>query len=242
MRSPNTHRIGVPQAYKQRGTVLFFALVALVAMSLAAVALIRSVDTSTIIAGNLAFKQSATSSGDSGIDAALTWLANVQTVSDAANDPDLNVLNNHAHPYNLTCLATRAAATLDADDPGCPVIIPGYHSSLDPAIDLFSAAAWNATNSCGLGVDCADVADNSGNTVRYIVQRMCRNANQPIQTADCLFAEGEEGENDGQHIKPPQEFCDGPGCPLPGQTPQVRITARTAGPRNTVSYVQAFVY
>ena len=38
----------------QRGVVLFFALIALVAMSLAAVALIRSVDTSTIIAGNLA--------------------------------------------------------------------------------------------------------------------------------------------------------------------------------------------
>ena len=48
-------RVGV---IKQRGVVLFIALIALVAMSLAAVALVRSVDTATIIAGNLAFKQS----------------------------------------------------------------------------------------------------------------------------------------------------------------------------------------
>jgi hypothetical protein len=151
------------------------------------------------------------------------------------------VLNNRAHPYNLTCLATRAAATLDADDPGCPAVIPGYHSSLE-AIDLFSDAAWNAANSCGLGVNCVDVVDNSGNTVRYIIQRMCRNANQALQTASCLFAEGQDDEYGPKNVPLPQDICDGPGCPLSGQAPQIRITARTAGPRNTVSYVQAFVY
>ena len=43
---------------KQRGIVLFVALIAMVVMSLAAVALIHSVDTGTSIAGNLATKQS----------------------------------------------------------------------------------------------------------------------------------------------------------------------------------------
>lgn len=56
---------------KQRGVVLFFALIALVAMSLAAVALIRSVDTSTLIAGNLAFKQATKNSAEAGIEAAI---------------------------------------------------------------------------------------------------------------------------------------------------------------------------
>ena len=46
--------------FKQQGVVLFIALVALVVMSLAAVALIRSVDTNTLIGGNLSFKQAAT--------------------------------------------------------------------------------------------------------------------------------------------------------------------------------------
>jgi Tfp pilus assembly protein PilX len=65
---------------RQRGVVLFFTLIALVVMSLAAVALIRSVDTSTMIAGNLAFKQSATTSGDGGIEAAVSWLAAQQQI------------------------------------------------------------------------------------------------------------------------------------------------------------------
>ena len=52
----------------QQGVVSFIALVALVVMSLAAVALIRSVDTATLIAGNLAFKQAATASADAGVE------------------------------------------------------------------------------------------------------------------------------------------------------------------------------
>ena len=59
---------------KQAGVVLFIALIALIVMSLAAVALIRSVDTNTMIAGNLSFKQSALISSDSGVETALDWL------------------------------------------------------------------------------------------------------------------------------------------------------------------------
>ena len=58
----------------QRGAVLFIALIVLVAMSLAGLALMRGVDTGTLIASNLAFKQSATSAGDEGIEAARNWL------------------------------------------------------------------------------------------------------------------------------------------------------------------------
>ena len=47
----------------QSGVVLFIALIVLVAMSLAGVALVRSVDTNLLIAGNLAFKQGDTCVG-----------------------------------------------------------------------------------------------------------------------------------------------------------------------------------
>ncbi len=230
MKTLTQSRFGQMHVIRQRGVVLFFTLIALLAMSLAAVALIRSVDTSTLIAGNMAFKQSATTSGDSGVESAITWLAATQ----AAN-AGLNVLNDPAHAFNLTCLATRAAATLSATDPGCPAVIPGYHSSLDSTLILTADATWNNVNSVLVGTD------GSGNTTRYIIQRMCRNANAAIQTAACLFS-GIPELKDGQHVKPPQEFCDGPGCPVAGQTPQIRITTRTTGPKNTVSYVQAFVY
>lgn len=59
---------------RQRGAVLFIALIALVAMSLAGVAMIRSVDTTNLIAGNLAFKQGATHGGDWGAEQARAWL------------------------------------------------------------------------------------------------------------------------------------------------------------------------
>src|SRR5256714_7192687 len=44
---------------RQRGIVLFVALIVMVALSLAAIALIRSVDTTTTVIGNLAFRQAS---------------------------------------------------------------------------------------------------------------------------------------------------------------------------------------
>ena len=199
---------------KQRGLVLFLALIALVVMSLAAVSLIRSVDTSTLIAGNLSFKQAATTSGDSGVEAAIIWLAATESANTARN-----VLTDATHPFNITNLGAN----------------PGYHSSADPALNLTADATWNGANNIVVGTD------GSGNTVSYIIQRMCRNANQPVQTADCLFSSAVVDKN-GQNIPLPQDVCVGAGCPVAGQTPQVRITSRTAGPNKTVSYIQAFAY
>ena len=59
----------------QEGLVLFIALIVLVAMSLAGVALMRSVDTGTVVAGNMAFKQSAIMVADRGTQEAVKWLS-----------------------------------------------------------------------------------------------------------------------------------------------------------------------
>jgi len=61
-------------AKRQRGTVLFIALIVLVAMTLAGIAIMRSVDTATLIAGNLAFKQGTIQASDSGLEQAYQWL------------------------------------------------------------------------------------------------------------------------------------------------------------------------
>ena len=61
-------------ASRQRGAVLFIALIVLVAMTLAGIALMRSVDTGNLIAGNLAFRNAATHAGDAGLEAARSWL------------------------------------------------------------------------------------------------------------------------------------------------------------------------
>lgn len=61
-------------AQRQRGVVLLIALIVLIAMTLAGLALWRSVDATNVIAGNLAFKESTLMSADRGLQAALVWL------------------------------------------------------------------------------------------------------------------------------------------------------------------------
>lgn len=65
---------GRPQ--RQRGTMLIIALIVLVAMTLVGIATMRSVDTASLVAGNIAFKQSSIGGADQGLQAAYTWLTN----------------------------------------------------------------------------------------------------------------------------------------------------------------------
>ena len=65
---------GLAAQRRQRGVVLFIALIVLVAMTLAGIAMFRQIGAGVIIAGNIAFKENATSVGDLGIEAARGWL------------------------------------------------------------------------------------------------------------------------------------------------------------------------
>lgn len=188
----------------QQGVVLFIALVALVVMSLAAVALIRSVDTSVMIAGNLASKQLATNSADSGMETALEWMSGLASL-----------------------------AILDADD-----ATKGYYATqaLDP-----TTLAWTAADSLpagdGTGLVDANGKDASGNTVRYIIQRMCRNVGEPSEES-CLLGAPMVGTGSAAIKEAPEA---GAIIPL-SQSPIYRITARVVGVKNTVSFIQAFAY
>ncbi|MDO8773437.1 MAG: hypothetical protein Q7K57_32965 [Burkholderiaceae bacterium] len=72
---------------KQGGVSLVIALIALVAMTLAGLALIRAVDTSNVISGNLAFRQATLHATDVGVETALTTLGTIVTSSLDANYP-----------------------------------------------------------------------------------------------------------------------------------------------------------
>lgn len=234
-------------AMKQRGMVLFFALIALVVMSLAAVALIRSVDTSTIIAGNLAFRQAATSSGDAGLESAIASMAALETVLAAA---DAKVYLDPNHPLNKTGGSIVSGAIIPAvcAGAGCPsggacCQNPGYYSNADPALSLTDGTGvqWDDSDSALVGTDSSD------NEIRYVIQRMCREPNTVLSTTNCLFSSPALDYN-MKTIPVPSTICIPPpppaanGCPVAGQAPLYRITAKVAGPRNTVSYIQSFVY
>lgn len=206
----------------QSGLVLFVALVALVAMSLAAAALVRSVDTGTLIAGNLAFKQSATLSADSGITAAYDFFNNVAKPA-LVGDPAFLDTQKANYGYIANFNALR---------------LSGINKITDDAV-------WTNTWSrpaIGNGND-ANGKDSSGNTVRYVIERMCNadgrfNLGNGLSDDDCLISGTAFGEGDS-HKEGFQV-----DQPLQNTSAQVtyRVTARVQGPKNTVSFVQTFIY
>lgn len=191
---------------RQQGVVLFIALIALVTIMLAAVALTRSVDTATVIAGNLAFKQSATSAGDAGVEKAIAWLTQVNNAN-LTKDPTTEI----SHAFNVTA----------AGD--------GYYSSIstDPAF-IKADATWTDAASKLVGMD------RNGNTIRYIIERMCREENLSLSEANCMLsnAEDDTGSHKAGELQPIKS----------GKRPLIRVTVRVAGPRNTLSFIQAFVF
>ena len=172
----------------------------LVAMTLAGVSLVRSVDTSNLIAGNLAFKQSTLNAADFGADAAITWLN--------ANNTGTTLQSNvAANAY----FASRGA-------------------------DLTTGATWNdywdgvKSSSTSLGE-----VDNSGNTVSYVIHRLCNAGGPPTAT--------------GTGCSVPQGGGTGAGSSKSAGFQQLtvstqsyyRITTRVEGPRNTISYTQTVI-
>ena len=185
-----------------RGAVLFIALIVLVAMSLAGIAIMRSVDTATLIAGNLAFKQGTMQSSDNGIEQAYQWML--------ANRPTLWSSN----------------------------LGQGYNSGYATPV-WTSPATW--TSAVTVGTDAA------GNTISYQIHRMC-NCADTLYNGVCATGQSNQCALDnptGTGAPPPPSAGESFTVGAPGflQDPRVyyRITVRTQGPRNTVSYVQSMV-
>ena len=195
-------RVAAP--VKQRGVVLMVALIVLVALTLAGIALMRSVDTSTVIAGNLAFQQAATNTGDTGIETAITWLETNNSGSTLHN-------NIYAQGY--------AASRQD----------PGSGQSWD--------AFWTAVLLANAQVTTLTTNSTTGNTVSYAIQRLCNATGDPVSTGvDCAVPQttstsSSSGSSKGSGVI---QLTVASGV-------YYRITSRIAGPRNTVSYVQAIV-
>lgn len=80
---------GLPRG-AQKGAVLFFTLIALVAMTLAALAMVRSVDTGNLVAGNIALKQGAIQEADKIMNTAYACLDTSGALSGTTTDRGSN--------------------------------------------------------------------------------------------------------------------------------------------------------
>jgi Tfp pilus assembly protein PilX len=191
---------------RQGGLSLLIAMIVLVVMSMAAIGLIRSVDTGVLTAGNLAFRQSATHAADAGIEAARTWL-----------------INN--------------ANTLGADNGA-----NGYFATSQSGTDLTGNATPSNTGDDlqwgGANIRCL-AGQIAGNTVCYVVHRMC-NAVGPLTATNCSSKPGVRGGSSLGGTRQMQTYQQASWSSVTTYG-YYRVTVRVAGPRNNVSFVQAFL-
>jgi len=191
--------------------MLIIALIVLVAMTLAGIATMRSVDTTVLTAGNIAVRQSSVNAADQGLQAGYLML-----VTNAPN-PAANVINE-----------------------GMALSMVGYYSSAPITEPKWSdPATWQ--NPARLPAQLNSGApDAAGNVVSYFVERLCTVANcKPGDTCGgqvnvcgstvaqaALSREGEDNFRAQDAL-----FTSVPYV-------HYRITARAAGPRNSVAIVQ----
>ncbi|NKI72658.1 hypothetical protein GN109_24875 [Collimonas pratensis] len=203
-----------PVIKRQRGVVLITMLIVLVAMIFAGIALMRSVDTAALVAGNMGFRQAATHQGDFGTEAAVAWLQgqNAGTGLQA---------NNYAAGYSSVIAGPSASQTWDQYWNGSldksPVSRP-----VTTAGGVNSGSVWTLPTTA------------NGYTVSYVIHRMCGSAGV-VSSSNCVQAPtGSVSGPNSMKAGNPANFT---------QNSQIyyRITSRIEGPRNTVSYTQAVV-
>jgi Tfp pilus assembly protein PilX len=205
--APIRHRGG--RRGGQRGVVLMVALIVLIGMTLAALGMMRSLDTGTLVAGNISYRQSAVATADTAIERARAWMITNELL-------------------------------LQSDNPSA-----GYYSTRQDALDITGNKTEGGTDGVDWGgtdpnqpVKSFNIGtlDATGNTASYLIHRLCTltgSPNAPLQSCavqSTVASASTQGTPDystyGLQVK---------------NVVYYRITARVNGPKNTVSYVQAFI-
>lgn len=215
-------RRGRPGRCAQHGVSLLFALLAIMALSLAAIGLVRSVDTSALVVGNIGFKLDATASGDRGGEMAIAWLqANV-----AGTTLDANAVASGYYATSLDALDATGRrpggagrAVVDWAGDSCATVNGAYSACLAPSASVATgnnSVSWiitrlcaaagskdDASNSCATSLASGTAPDTNSGDVSYSAQRA-------LVTATAF--------------------------------PYFRIVVRTVGARNTVSFTETIVH
>lgn len=129
---------------RQRGVVLIFTLIILLILTIGAVALMRSMNTSLFGAGNLAFRRDLANQGE---------LAVSKVISEFSSG---GILVNSTTTQNNVGTANYSATMLASNQQGMPTV-------------LLNDALWNAA-----GFTAPDlIGATSDVVVRYVIDRLC---------------------------------------------------------------------
>ncbi|MDM0106029.1 pilus assembly protein PilX [Variovorax sp. J22R24] len=214
---------------QQRGVSLLFALLALAALSLATLALVRSVDTGGLVMGNIGFKQDATATGDQATRQAVAWLkANITSLD---NDAATNGYYASTKELNADKTTTRVDAT-------------GQQFPSDRTRKLID---WDNDTRCdyataGTFASCTlktvSVDDINGNKMSYVIFRLCASSgdsNDDLNNSCSKPLSGGGGSSNKGSISYGRQPIAG------GASPYYRVVVRVLGARNTTSFTESIV-
>ena len=237
---PHVSNAFVTQRLSARGIALPIVMIALLLMSIAAVGMLRIVDTSSLVVGNLAFKQGTTSAADRATESAIAFLSGKEVAAQNGDTylhtakPTAGYYASNVPDLDVTGKSTNASRKLvDWNNDNCAYAESGSFSSCQK-----SFAISNPVN---------------GYTANYIIMRICKGEAKPGGT----LADGTvnvcvtpvQGGNEEELKMSECDYADPTRCLPPGakknlqaKRPFYRILVRSEGPRNTVSYTESYVH
>jgi Tfp pilus assembly protein PilX len=197
---------------RERGMVLLFCLIVLVVLLAGGVAVMRSMDTSLVGAGNLAFKRDLVNQGELAIASAMREFQTTGALAAAG-----------ATSNNLPG-ANYSAIQLAANAKGIPEVLLKKTTLSGPDV-LGNTFAPTGT----------PISGNGGVTVRYVIDRMCNatGAFSTIGKSGCVYTPSSTETLGGDQS---QLSTPGPSIPSP---PIYRVSVRVDGPRDTQVFLQA---
>jgi type IV pilus assembly protein PilX len=168
-----------PRVSRQRGVVLIFTLIILLILTIGAVALMRSMNTSLTSAGNLAFRRDLANQGEQAVSNVMTAFKAGGALSTSAVT-DANVPANN---YSAIMLATNAQGV--------------------PNILLSQDSTFNGTGYTSSANDITGATSDI--TIRYVIDRMCTAAG-PTVANECVQSSAAPlggTANGSQSVTPP---------------------------------------
>lgn len=147
-----THPFPIPHPSRSRGSVLAVVLVVLVVMMLGGVSLLRSVDTSALLSGNLAFKRDSVNRTSVGLNKAFETMQKAEFIANEASDAGCN-------PGPCTAASTwlqlnYSPRLLETDSNGVPLILKNK-TEFDAKFGTIKPVS------------------EDGQEVRFLIERMC---------------------------------------------------------------------
>ena len=205
--------------HRHCGASLVVTLIVLIVMSLGAIALVRSIDANLMVASNLAFRESAVLASDAGIEEAIKWLSGritgLEIYTDQASQGYYASAPDEVDVSGLN--GSDAKIAIDWSDTNC-------HSA--PSVVCQKPAPALKTN-------------QGGNTVRYIIHRLCRLSGSPDDASNsCLMYHA----NQVGSPKKGQISYGATSRFVSAANVYHRVTICVHGPRNTTVFTQTLIH